>query len=218
MSTGLRRCASTVGLLMFAVTTATAQPVINNTGVPANINGSFQDAFWQVSTDNGTSWRQALKVLNPPGVWQAATPQYSWISATTSGSNGGGNYLFRTFFDLTGYVPSTATLSFNCATDNVRTNTAGFFSLNGASFGGLCGSQSNTYKLAALQTLVSGFTGGINELRFAVTGDSRTDGLLVANTSLTANVNVVPEPASVALFGMGVISLAAVARRRNRTN
>jgi len=202
---------------MLTVGTATAQS-ISNTGVPANVNASFQDAKWQVSTNNGATWIQALQVQSPPSPpWASATAAYSWISATTTGSNGGGNYLFRTFFDLTGYDPSTATLSFRCAIDNLPTN-AGFFSLNGAAFGGLCGSQSNGYQLATMQTLVSGFTGGMNELRFAVSGDSRTDGLLVANASLSANVNVVPVLARGVLVGMGVISLAAVARRRKSTN
>jgi len=200
-------------MLMFGVGTANAQPTISNTGVPANINGSFQDALWQVSINNGANWNQALKVLTPPGAWQPNTAAYSWISATTSGSGGGGRYLFRTFFDLTGYDPGTASLSFRCAIDNTPTN-AGFFSLNGATYGGTCGSQNNNFQLAALQTVTTGFTDGLNELRFAVNGDSQTDGLLVSNASISANVNVVPEPASVALVAMGLVGAAAVARKR----
>ena len=94
---------------------ARAQTPPANTGTTGPV-----DLGWQVSTNGGTTWFSALKVINPsfplsgfiPPNWEPNTVDYSWISKTTTGSGGGGNYLFRTFFSLTGFDPSSAVLSF----------------------------------------------------------------------------------------------------------
>jgi hypothetical protein len=198
-------------LLISGVARAQTPPANTGTTSPIDLN-------WQVSTNGGSSWIQAFKVINPlfptsgfiPPNWQANTAGYSWISATATGSGGGGNYLFRTMFSLAGFDPSSAVLSFLCVVDNLPANNQ--YSLNHGAFTGTCGHQS-LYDFTGTQTLASGFSGGNNTLTFHVTGDSKTDGLLVANTDLTANSSV-PEPTTIALLGTGLVGIFGVVRRR----
>ena len=121
------------------------------------------------------------------------------ISATSTGFGGGGIYLFRIFFDLTGFDPSTAVLSFRSSVANTG-GSLGFSRINRGAVGGNC----STFALGMTQTVSTGFVSGMNELNFVVLGDGQTDGLLVADATIVAsNLTVVPEPASVALFEMG---------------
>jgi PEP-CTERM motif-containing protein len=201
-------------IVLLAPAAARSQTAPANTGASANVVGGV-DTRWQVSIDNGVTWFGAFQVQNPPSPpWEANTSSYSWISATSSGSGGGGSYLFRTFFDLTGYDAASASMSFQCAVDNE--SPSGYFSLNGASYGGTCGSGSTTgFKFAGMQTVSSGFMSGLNELRFSVTGDNTTDGLVVGNMSLEAT-SAVPEPTSMALLATGLLGLVPKLRRKFR--
>jgi PEP-CTERM motif-containing protein len=194
---------------------ARAQTPPANTGTTGPV-----DAYWEVSIDNGTIWYQAFKVIHPgffasgfiPPNWEPNTADYSWISANSTATGMGGDYLFRTFFDLTTFDPATASLSFLCVVDNLPD--VGQYSLNGGAFEGTCGHQ-DLYDFTGLQTLSSGFNGGINELLFHVTGDAVTDGLLVGNTSLTA-VSTIPEPTSMALLATGLVGVFGAAARRRK--
>ena len=127
---------------------------------------------------------------------------------------GGGDYFFRTFFDLTGYDASSAVMTFQCAIDNYPASANSFHSLNGGAFGGSCG-NTPSYQFVGVNTVNSGFASGINTLTFHVTGDGTTDGLVVGNMSLTANaVTSTPEPASMVLLATGLVGVFGVVRRR----
>ncbi|MDB4889629.1 MAG: hypothetical protein JWL61_1484 [Gemmatimonadetes bacterium] len=214
----MKMLSKAVGVLaliaMLAPGAASAQTPPANTGATGNVNGVFQDALWQVSTNGGTTWSQAYQVQSPPGAWQTATPAYSWISATSSGTGGGGDYYFRTLFDLSGYDPTTAVMTFQCAIDNFPAQAGGYYSLNGGAYGGSCGNQPS-YQFTGVNTVNSGFTGGINSLVFHVTGDAVTDGLVVGDMGLSASaVTATPEPASMVLVATGLLGVLGVARRR----
>lgn len=203
-------------LAALAPVAASAQTPPANTGAAANVNALFQDALWQVSTNGGASWSQAFQVQNPPSPWLAATPAYSWISATSSGTGGGGDYLFRTLFDLTGYDASTAVMTFQCAIDNYP-DANSYFSLNGGTPGGTCGSTYNGYQFAGVNTVNSGFVSGLNTISFHFVGDGVTDGLVVGDMSLTASaVTATPEPASMLLVATGLVGVIGAARRRRK--
>jgi len=215
----MKNLSKTVSLLavLAALTpvAASAQTAPANTGAAANVNALFQDALWQVSTNGGASWSQAYQVQNPPSPWQAATPTYSWISATSSGTGGGGDYLFRTLFDLTGYDASTAAMTFQCAIDNYP-DASSYFSLNGGAPGGTCGNTYNGYQFAGVNTVNSGFVSGLNTISFHFVGDGVTDGLVVGDMTLSAarQVTATPEPATMVLFATGFVGIVGVARRR----
>lgn len=219
MNSTSKAVAVITALLVLAPATGRGQTPPANTGALVNLAGSPpRDTKWDVSTNNGVTWFQAFQVQSPPGVWEPNTPSYSWISATPSGSGAnaiGGIYLFRTFFDLTGFNAASASMTFNCAVDNEKpVGSGGYFSLNGGSFGGTCGSGNTTnFKFAGTQTVNSGFNSGPNELQFNVWGDNITDGLVVGNMTLEAT-SVVPEPASMALLATGLVGVFGAARRR----
>jgi len=105
-------------------------------------------------------------------------------------------------------------MSFQCAIDNLPSG-SGFYSLNGGGFTGSCGQQAS-YQFTGTNTVNSGFIAGINNLTFHVTGDSQTDGLVVGDMTLSAQVTATPEPASMVLVATGLLGVFGVARRRRR--
>ncbi len=94
------------------------------------------------------------------GPWVANTDRSKWIAPlTNSGAAAGGDYAYRTSFDLTGFDPATAVLMGSWATDNLGTD----IKLNGVSTG-----LANSVQFGALTpfTLSTGFIEGVNTLEF----------------------------------------------------
>ncbi len=129
--------------------------------------------------------------INPSG-WMG-----EWLPA--------GNYLYRTTFNLTGFVPSSASLSLKIASDN---SCKVFF--NGADTG--IATTTNGFTSFAAFSINSGFLSGLNTLDFLLNnavdlsvGNFNPTGLRV---ELDGTANVVPEPGALALMSLGVIIIS----------
>ena len=147
-----------------------------------------------------------------------------WIADTASGSHGGvGNwtfFVFRQTFDLTGFDPSTARLTFRWAADDSgeivadRGSWIPAFSLNGGAMTNYPGSTPEhripTYGFCDWMTLSSGFVQGLNTIDFYVEGNGQTDGFGLQVQGFTADV---PAPAGAAL-AVPAARLLGLRRRR----
>lgn len=104
------------------------------------------------------------------GPWVANTDRSKWIAPLlNSVGAAGGDYVYRTRFDLTGYDPATAVLLGSWATDNLGTD----IRLNGVSSGLV-----NTAQFGALTafTLATGFVAGVNTVEFHLTNTDAVTG------------------------------------------
>jgi hypothetical protein len=142
------------------------------------------------------------------GNWGADDANSQWVGWTDNAFPGNyGTYTFRLTFDLTGYSPSSASLSGGWNADN-----SGHIELNGQLTGV---SQSDNFGQSPTLNpfnITSGFTSGQNTLDFVCSFPDGYDGLRVGN--LVLNVSTVPEPASLSLLALGASGL--VLRRRRR--
>lgn len=153
----------------------------------------------------------AIVQLNHPA-WlandPAGSPGSSWISIIPGGTTNiaAGDYEFRTQFDLTGLKPATATITARVAVDNTMTDMRLNGDLLSISRGGFNAFQS-------LVTIDSGFVNGVNTLDFLVNnaGTSPNPGGFRVEI-MSAEADVIPEPATMALLGLG--ALAMIRRRR----
>ncbi len=153
-------------------------------------------------------------------------PVYGWISPeaaydTTSASvDAAGLWVFSTTFDLTGFDPTSAVITFKAAVDNSLPNSV---VLNGhtVAIAGLSAVSTSLSSSTFTINVPADFVAGVNTLSFDVTNASGNKGnpvgLLVDFTSATANV-ATPEPGSAMLLMSGFAGMLVWARRRKRNN
>jgi hypothetical protein len=238
-------CAAAVALLSMGSTTLgsfiSPIPTLYNTGVASTgglLSDNTTDSHYVVHSftpDIGQS-------LAPGSTMQAVTGTTPW-TGTNSGALGAaskwisvngfnttlqtdidpsGTYTIRTTFTLPSFVAGTAGFVGNFASDNQLNGIL----LNGNSLTGIGGVPSDPFgwrTFAANGTLNNFFQAGLNTLDFIVVNGSNNNGntqppnpmgLRVAFSS--SSVMAVPEPATVALWGMGAVGLAAFRFRRRR--
>jgi hypothetical protein len=121
-----------------------------------------------------------------------------------------GIYLYRTTFDLTGFIPSTAILTGEWASDD-----CGEIWLNGFRTWQESGPPPGCSASMHPFTITTGFNPGINTLDFTVTNlESSPTGIIV---SISGTASQVPEPATLTLTLLG-FDLAGfwLLLRRNR--
>jgi len=151
----------------------------------------------------------------PIGPWlnDAASATSRWIAPITDRfTHAPGDTTYRTTFDLTGFVPGTASLTGQWATDNAGLRII----LNGTDLG-----VPSSPGFGAFTTFATGagapFVAGTNTLDFVVNNDGGSPGGLRVEIVGTADLDrgsvatPLPPTALLALFALGV---AGVARRR----
>jgi hypothetical protein len=159
------------------------------------------------------------------GPWVANTDKSKWIAPLLNSlDSSGGDYAYRTTFNLAGFDPTTVVLMGSWATDNLGTD----LKLNGTSTGLQNGTQ---FAGLTAFTLSAGFQAGVNTLEFhvnnadAVTGytglrveNLRAGGMPVSAAAPALAVQrsgsdvVVSWPASATgykLFGSGTLGAVA---------
>lgn len=217
-----RKVLNTLAVLFFPVIAAAAPITVHNTGVDASdvvVGAGQATAFWRLlSAPIGATeaiGSNPFAYFHPAYAADSATSK--WVSpnasgnASVSGPGGPGDfsalYVYELQVDLTGFVPSSAVIAGAFATDNT-----GFIRLNGGpsvATSGYAGFGSLTSFI-----LNSGFVAGVNSVQVGVYNQGNPTALRVQITSATADAGTedVPEPASVALVGLGVVAIAT--RRR----
>ena len=148
---------------------------------------------------------------NPGGVgWINNTATSSWVSADASTFAGGGPFTYHTTFDLTGLNPGTAVITGTLSADDQ----ASIF-LNGVDvFDGLPTGAAPWAQYEPF-TISTNFVNGINSLDIVVPNNinSPDDGPTGVQLNLSGTASPSPEPASLALFALGIGALAWVKRK-----
>ena len=205
-----------------------------NTGVSANdSNGNptgvladgATDTHWTLQSTPDTSTAAAPFVVNQNGntypidgtVWVLDNSLSKWISLHANESTPAdtlyetpGSYTYTTTFNLTGFIPSTASITGKYWEDDFVTDI-----LINTTDTGLSQNGGNTNGAGQSFSITSGFIPGVNTLTFIVYNyptniRPNPTGL---NVEMTGTATTLPEPASLGFLAAGGV---LAMRRRNR--
>jgi hypothetical protein len=167
---------STTNTPAVKVTVLENVPGLFNTGIGTNgqvlADGDIDPHYLIVTNANDTTSINAIvedTTVFPivAGPWIATNDLSKWIGPQFDPNGAGGDYVYRTTFDLTGYDPTSALVQGNWATDNIGPD----LRLNGVS----SGLQNNTQFTGWTPFVITnGFTAGTNILEFVVNNAGTT--------------------------------------------
>jgi len=226
-----------VALLTVASVANAAPIMIFNTGTLFNgvvaPGGTIGDPHYTLVSVPGGSTSILVRTAGafPIPPWIGNDALSAWIGPNNDNSLDGppGNYDYRTTFDLTGLVPSTASLIGAWAMDNSGVSIL----LNGVATGITRPDPSLTgapFMSFGNFSITSGFVAGVNTLDFIINNDRVNGGTSPNPTGLRVEISgtaasdlepgptaSVPEPASLVLFGVGFAGVYLLGRNRGWT-
>jgi hypothetical protein len=153
----------------------------------------------------------------PLTVWLAnsASAASSWLTPTiTQGQSydpsANGIYTWTLTFDLTGFIPSTASLAGRFLADNSAT-----VQLNGGSIL----ATANSFSTWTTFSAAAGFVSGLNTLTFTALNTAQSPSIGANPTGIrveftSSNVSAVPEPSAMLLSLAGLAMVGGLAKRR----
>jgi hypothetical protein len=206
-----------VAALLIAVGSAQAAPIpgLFNTGVDAfgtpRANQAPELHYVLVPPSVDLAALRVATSANgfPIGPWFGDDAFSAWIGPATDAAldDATGNYDYRLTFSLSGFIPSSASISGLWAQDNTGVDIL----INGVSTGQTAGGFSAFTPFA----ISSGFVAGTNTIDFIINNGGGPTGLRVEMTGTATAVTSggAPEPASLVLIGAGLAAFALYRRR-----
>jgi hypothetical protein len=150
----------------------------------------------------------------PPGFpippWAANTTTAQWITPKMPEAVDG-PYNYTTTFSLAGLVASTARITGTLSADDEVVGVA----LNGVLVSPPITTPDQSYGTLQAFSITSGFVNGINTLEFLTSNNHGIVTGFIAD--MTGTATAVPEPASIALLGIGMTGFLAFRRLFKRT-
>jgi hypothetical protein len=210
-----------LGLLLSSRASAVTLP-FHSTSTPA---------AWRVSTNSSNIDGSIASFLtdtfdNAVQISGRLSDEVGWIANNSTGTNSPGfrwtQFVFRQQFDLNGYDPSTAILSFQWAGDDsgegyaLRGSWVPKYRLNSGDLVNGSWPTTSTYALGLVTTLTDGFIDGVNTIDFYVQGNGVTDGFALRSLGLNLESQGPPDPVPGPLSLFGVASGTMYSRKLRR--
>jgi hypothetical protein len=188
-----------------------------STGVDNNhalLGASAPDTHYTMAAGSSDGTAGLTPFVVPPGFpippWVANTPTAQWITPRAFEAVDG-PFNYETTFNLTGLVPSTASITGTLSADDQVVGVE----LNGVLVVPPITTPDQSYTSLHAFSITSGFVNGINTLEFLTSNNHGIVTGFIAD--MTGTATAVPEPASIALLGIGMTGFLAFRRLFKRT-